>query len=640
MCRRRLPSAVVAVLLAAASTTVPGTAEALAESHSKVTPSPYVTVSPSVTPSGGASPSGVVRAESAETAPDQPAGFSAAPGDGTFTLTFDAPGDGGSPITGYEYSTDDGGTWQPLTDVTDGANEQAEIGYESSGNGTVPLGYNVPYDLRVRAVNAVGPGTPGDKVTATIAPKAPDAPGPVSVSVEDGAIVLGFEAPRDYGSAITEWAYTTDNGTTWQPLTVSGSGPLTAGVTNQSTGDGSTPLQPGEAYRLRLHATSAAGMGQDSQTYTVSVPTPGAPAAPTSVVAGPAGESTFRVTFTEPAAGDSPILKYEYSSDDGNNWRDATVSGDGPLEADLGVDTLSGFPFGRGATYRIRVRAVNTQGAGPASDAAEVSFPAAEPGTPHNLGVVARAQGGFTLTFNPVQDNGSPLSGWEYTTDDGDSWQTLDGVTGDRWLSATVLNESAGAGTTPLTSGTAYRIRIHARNSMGAGPDSPTVTAALPNAGAPGAPGDLSVSPGDRAFRVTFTAPGQGDSAILKYQYSTDDGGSWSDIAPSGDGPLQADLTVDSANGYLLYPGNEYRVRVRAVNTQGPGLPSDAAAGQLPATAPGAPFYLGALARADGGLTLGFAMVPDNGSRLTGWEYTTDDGTSWRPLTGVTGEGS
>ena len=37
--------------------------------------------------------------------------------DRSLTVTFDAPGgDGGSPVTGYQYSTDAGATWHDRTD--------------------------------------------------------------------------------------------------------------------------------------------------------------------------------------------------------------------------------------------------------------------------------------------------------------------------------------------------------------------------------------------------------------------------------------------------------------------------------------------------------------------------------------------
>ena len=65
---------------------------------------------------------------------------------------------------------------------------------------------------------------------------------------------------------------------------------------------------------------------------------------------------------------------------------------------------------------------------------------------------------------------------------------------------------------------------------------------------------------------------------------------SWADAVTTGTGALGADITADSRDGWQLHPGEPYRVRIRAVNTQGPGLPSAAAEVSTPPTAPGEPY--------------------------------------------------
>lgn len=73
------------------------------------------------------------------------AGITAA--DGRLTVAFVAPpADGGSPVIGYEYSLDDGGTWLPS------AAAASPLVIDGLVNG-------VDYPVRLRALNAAGPGS-------------------------------------------------------------------------------------------------------------------------------------------------------------------------------------------------------------------------------------------------------------------------------------------------------------------------------------------------------------------------------------------------------------------------------------------------------------------------------------------------
>ncbi|MDN4480370.1 fibronectin type III domain-containing protein [Demequina muriae] len=104
------------------------------------------------------------------TAPDAPAITVAEPGSRSVTLAFAAPVvDGGSEITGYEYSLDGGATW---TTTPVGPDEEFTV--YGLTNGT-------DYEATVRAINASGPGDPA--AIATVTPVR----GPVAVPSTDGA---------------------------------------------------------------------------------------------------------------------------------------------------------------------------------------------------------------------------------------------------------------------------------------------------------------------------------------------------------------------------------------------------------------------------------------------------------------------
>lgn len=78
--------------------------------------------------------------------PDAPSAVGAIAGTNRASIYFTTPFDGGSPITDYEYSTDDGSTWS------------------SAGTTTSPLSIlglvlGTVYAIRIRAVNVLGAGT-------------------------------------------------------------------------------------------------------------------------------------------------------------------------------------------------------------------------------------------------------------------------------------------------------------------------------------------------------------------------------------------------------------------------------------------------------------------------------------------------
>lgn len=91
-------------------------------------------------------------------------------------------------------------------------------------------------------------------------------------------------------------------------------------------------------------------------------------------------------------------------------------------------------------------------------------------------------------------------------------------------------------------------------------PDEPTITSVTPSAG---------------QLSVAFTAPSNnGGFAITSYQYSTDNGATWNNRQT---GTTASPLVITGLAG-----GTTYAVRIRAVNSQGAGLISNAMQGTTP----------------------------------------------------------
>ena len=97
--------------------------------------------------------------------PSQPTALSGVGGNQTIYLLFTTPAsNGGSAITNYKYSTDNGLTFIALS--TPQTWSPIEINYLSS-DGTTPLTNGVSYNIILKAVNANGDGASSDMISVT-----------------------------------------------------------------------------------------------------------------------------------------------------------------------------------------------------------------------------------------------------------------------------------------------------------------------------------------------------------------------------------------------------------------------------------------------------------------------------------------
>ncbi len=142
-----------------------------------------------------------------------------------------------------------------------------------------------------------------------------------------------------------------------------------------------------------------------------------------------------------------------------------------------------------------------------------------------------------------------------------------------------------------LTNGTSYEVGVRSVNGVCVGNWSPSSAATVPNADIADSPTDLADSPtdlklavGNGSLTATWDSPGNtGNSAISAYhlRYREDDSGDWTEII-TGIGTSTSHTITGLTNGI------SYAVQLRAVNAQGAGDWSPAAAA-TPATVPAAP---------------------------------------------------
>ena len=332
-----------------------------------------------------------------------------------------------------------------------------------------------------------------------------------------------------------------------------------------------------------------------------------APAAP-NLSAAP-GETQVALTWDDPA--NNTITKYQYRRKTGDgaygNWTDIDGS-------DASTDSYTVTGLTSGTAYTFAVRAKNVGGTGAADTVTTATLPAAP-----NLSAASDETDEVTLTWGDPGNN--TITRYQVRSKVGD----CDDCTYTAWANIAVTDPDApptGYTVTGLTSSTAYRFAVRAKNVGGNGAAA-TVTAAT----LPAAPTSLLPVPGDGAVTLSWSNPG-GDT-IARYQARskvTDSDDStytaWTDIDGSG-----ADTTEHTVTG--LTNGIEYTFELRARNISGPGRASTATA--TPRAPPAAPEGLSATA-GDGQATLSWINPGDNTIRK--YQVSTDGGGNFTDISG------
>lgn len=330
-------------------------------------------------------------------------------------VSFTAPAsNGGARISSYEYSIN-GGTWTRVFGSTSPFTVTGLV------NGT-------SYEVRLRAVNAAGPGAPSVPVTAV--PRAVPAP-PTSLvaTAGDASVSVAFAlATFATGAETTNVEYSTDGGRTWTARNpASTASPIVI-----------TGLANGVQVLVQLRAVNAVGVGSPSRMVSAVPRT--VPGAPTGLVATP-GNRTATIAFVAPAFnGGAPVQRYEYSLD-GTTWVAPWRSG-----SPVAVPNLV-----NGTPYQIRLRAVNAAGPGAASEPVTV-VPRTVPQPPRVTSIVASGGTAVIGLVPPADNGGSPVTAYAYS------------VGGAPWVS---IPPTATLTITGLARGRSHRVLIQAVSAVG-----------------------------------------------------------------------------------------------------------------------------------------------------------------------------
>ena len=203
--------------------------------------------------------------------------------------------------------------------------------------------------------------------------------------------------------------------------------------------------------------------GDSTATWRELGPQRSVPGAPEGLTAA-AGDAQATLTWTPPGDNGSAVTGHQYTHDGGITWTDVPDSA--PGGANAASSTVTGLT--NGTAYTFQVRGVNDVGVGEASNAATAT-PVGAPAAPEGL-TAAAGDGEATLSWTPASDNGSPITGHQYTRDGGATWTDIpDSAPGEA--------NAASFTVAGLTNGAAYTFQVRAVNGVGEGAASPSASA-------------------------------------------------------------------------------------------------------------------------------------------------------------------
>jgi len=416
----------------------------------------------------------------------------------------------------------------------------------AAGSGTCSVTASIAADSLYNSAT----NTSSVSLTAS-APSRPTSLGlTTSGTTAGGQIVFSWTAPVNTGNPdITSYEY---------QYKLSSSGSYTSGVkTSTSTTVTVTGLGLNQSYDFQVRARNSMGAGSfaekvsgNSSGRVVAAPT-GSP----TISSVTSGDSQLVVKFSYSWSGDhddARITGFQYSTD-GTSWRSVTDSDGGEGKRTVTITGLT-----NGTTYPVYVRALNVTGASSASTSVS-GTPFGKPAAPTGVSI-AKSTGKITVTFTPSNENGSTISGYQYSkkrgTDDYNEWQDISGLVVDSSTDSFDLSTSDADKNKVIS----IRIRAKTNNSLGGDDDNRgysdastagTVTFTLAAAATISTPSSSTitknVSQATFSFGLTAT-PATTETLSYQWYYNTTDSTSGgSTTLPSGiTGATSNSLTFSS----------------------------------------------------------------------------------------------
>ena len=497
------------------------------------------------------------------TVPGTPTITSAVGATGQITVNFTAPAsNGGSVITGYNYSTDNG------TSYTFRASTTSPIVITGLNNGTT-------YYVKLQAVNIAGSSTATAASTVALSNSVPNAPVITTVTPGNTRATVAFTAPHNGGLAITAYYYSYNSGTTYYSTGSTGTSFDVSGLTN------------GTSYTFLMKAQNSLGNSVASSASASASVTPYTiPGSPTITNVG-VGSSQLTLSFNAPASnGGTAITDYQYSINGGSTYNSAGLTS--PY-------VITGLT--NGVEYTILLRAVNPAGNSSSVTSAPTT-PFDVPDTP-TISTIDASNAKLTVTYTPPLSNGgTPIIHYYYSSDNGVSYTLLDTSTNPFVISG-------------LTNGTTYDVKMMATNIAG-NSIATSATSAVPYH-VPNAPTNISITASSQQAVVSYTAPSANGSAIINYYYSYDN---------ENYIYLSASSNPFTITG--LTNATTYQLTMLATNVAGNSAATSATS-FTPFTIPNAP-VISSYTLGNQQVDISFSIPDGNGNAVSNMQYSVNDG--------------
>jgi hypothetical protein len=498
-----------------------------------------------------------------KTVPGVPTGLTAVPGNGQIVLSWTAPvNDGGASIDYYLISVDG------VVRTDHYAAKSATITGLTNGH---------QYGFTVAAHNMIGTGLQSAAVKST--PMAPltvsGEPKNLTAMPGNGQVSLAWSVPSTDGGAAVDYYLVFVDGVVRTDHYTARIATIT-GLTN------------GHQYSFTVAAHNVIGISlQSSIVKSTPVAPVTVPGVPTGLAAGP-GDGQVALTWNAPSIDGGVTIDYYVVYQDGVDVKHSTSTS----------ATITGLTNGQ--TYSYSVAAHNSAGAGTRCPAVTTTPLTAKTVPGVSTGVTGNpGDGRVVLTWSAPANNGGTAIDYYLVYVDG-------AVRTDHYTTVT-------ATVSGLTNGRSYSFTVAAHNVIGTGLKSSAVKSTpLAPITVPGAPKNLTATPGDGQVALAWSAPSTNGGAAIDY------------YLVYVDGVVRADhYALGSATIAGLANGRSYSFAVAAHNVVGASLQSTVitSSPKAPLIVPGAPGNLVATAgdgrvilswsapTTDGGVTIDYYLV-------------------------------